>query len=500
MYPIDFLRRAAALHPGRIAIRHGDASLPYADLLRRVDALAAAFQHLAGKERLTVAVLAPNSLPLFAAILAVHAAGAILVPLNPRNASPELNAQRALAQPDLLVVDNELASRVEPGGAQTVLAGVASHTRWPTLDDLAAEFAGRAPCWPAVQAGDDYAYKFTGGSSGRPKAVRQSFRSHMTMVANVLDGLRLGDAEVFHAVTPMTHAAGSFMLPILGRGGTYVIGQSTKAGPMLDELALGCATMTWVTPTLLYSLVDEQERSPRALPHLRHLMFGGGPTAADVLARGVRAFGPVLETSFGQTEASTAVTILPADELVRPGLATSAGRACLLTSVAIIDADGRPLPPGEPGEIAVGGDLLMNGYLGMDDETRKVLRDGWLRTGDVGLLDANGYLYVRDRIRDVVISGGFNIYPSDVEAALLRHPAILEAVAFGLPDPHWGERLEAAVELRPGAQATDAEILSFAREQLGPVKTPKRLHVAAELPRSPVGKVLRREAKVRFGG
>lgn len=142
----------------------------------------------------------------------------------------------------------------------------------------------------------------------------------------------------------------------------------------------------------------------------------------------------------------------------------------------------------------------MNGYLGMDDETRKVLRDGWLRTGDVGLLDANGYLYVRDRIRDVVISGGFNIYPSDVEAALLRHPAILEAVAFGLPDPHWGERLEAAVELRPGAQATDAEILSFAREQLGPVKTPKRLHVAAELPRSPVGKVLRREAKVRFGG
>jgi acyl-CoA synthetase (AMP-forming)/AMP-acid ligase II len=158
------------------------------------------------------------------------------------------------------------------------------------------------------------------------------------------------------------------------------------------------------------------------------------------------------------------------------------------------------VPQGEDGEICVRGDLIMTGYLDRPDLTAETIVDGWLRTGDVGAFDARHFLFIKDRIRDVIISGGFNVYPSDVEAALGRHPAVMECVAFGQPDPMWGERVEAAVELHRGAAATAEEILAHVKAAIGSVKTPKRLHIADSLPRSAVGKVLRREAKRLYSG
>jgi acyl-CoA synthetase (AMP-forming)/AMP-acid ligase II len=166
--------------------------------------------------------------------------------------------------------------------------------------------------------------------------------------------------------------------------------------------------------------------------------------------------------------------------------------------VAIMDDKNRILPPGEMGEIVCRGDLVMNGYLDMPEETAKTIVDGWLHTGDAGTMDERGYVFIKDRIRDVIISGGFNVYPTDVEAALALHPAVHECIVFGVPDAKWGERVEAAIQLKPGRSFDEAEIVAFLKARVGAVKTPKKIHVAESLPRSAVGKVLRREARKLF--
>jgi acyl-CoA synthetase (AMP-forming)/AMP-acid ligase II len=359
---------------------------------------------------------------------------------------------------------------------------------------LVERFEGRSPTWPAVSVGDDYAIKFTGGSSGRPKGVRQSFRSHVAVIVHVLLGLRWTDGEVYVCAAPMTHGAGSFVLPTLAVGGKVVIAHGSKADLLLDTFEQSGATATWVPPTLLYLLIDEQKRCPRSL-NLRHLVFGGAPTTPERIDEGILVFGPVLETTYGQTEASTIATALSASQLADKDARYCAGTRGPLVRVEVMGADGKVLLPGETGEIVVAGDLLMSGYLEMPEETSKTLIGGWLHTGDVGYIDDKGRLFVKDRIRDVVITGGFNVYPSDVEAALAKHPGVRECVVFGIPDAHWGERVECALELKPGTSVQAEELVEFAKSLVGSVKAPKRVHIMAQLPRSPVGKVLRREAK-----
>jgi acyl-CoA synthetase (AMP-forming)/AMP-acid ligase II len=206
-----------------------------------------------------------------------------------------------------------------------------------------------------------------------------------------------------------------------------------------------------------------------------------------------------IEVIYGQTEAPMMITCMTAAEMADDANLASVGRATLLMDVAIMDDGGRLLPPDEMGEIVCRGDLVMSGYLDMPEETAKTVVDGWLHTGDAGALDARGYLFIKDRIRDMIISGGFNVYPADVEAALVQHPAVHECIVFGVPDAKWGERVEAAIQLKPGQAFDEAAVLAFLKERVGPVKTPKKIHVSDSLPRSAVGKVLRREARRLFG-
>ena len=203
------------------------------------------------------------------------------------------------------------------------------------------------------------------------------------------------------------------------------------------------------------------------------------------------------EAVYGQTEMPVVMSILTADEMADDANLASAGRITPHCEVAVMDPQGRLLGPGETGEIVGRGPLMMNGYYRMPEETAGTIVDGWLHTGDVGYLDPRGFLFIKDRLRDVIISGGFNIYPIEVEAALFRHPAVRECVVFGVPDDRWGEAVEAALELAPGAEADEEAIIAFAKELVGSVKAPKRIHISPDLPRSPVGKVVRAEARAR---
>jgi fatty-acyl-CoA synthase len=363
---------------------------------------------------------------------------------------------------------------------------------------LAAAHDQEKPSWPAVTLSDINGIKFTGGSSGRPKAVMQSFRVVNTVIINIMTTFEFKSDECNLVAAPMAHGASMFMLPTLARGAKNIVSGTTKPEILADWIERFGVTCFWLPPTLLYSLLEVSGIETRDFSKLRHIIYGGASASPEKLRKAQRIFGPVVESTYGQTEAAI-ITALRGREMMDESLLTSVGQPMALTQVRIQDQDGNPLPAGEMGEIAVSGDVLMTGYLGMPEETSDALVGGWVRTGDVGYLDVGGNLFIKDRIRDVVISGGLNIYPSDIEAVLSRHEAVLDAVVFGVEDEKWGERLEAAVQLKPAAKTTPEDLVAFVRSFIGSVKAPKRVHLVAELPRSPVGKVLRREARAQFG-
>jgi fatty-acyl-CoA synthase len=251
---------------------------------------------------------------------------------------------------------------------------------------------------------------------------------------------------------------------------------------------------------MIYNILGDPAVGRADLSRVRHLHYGAAPMAPERIRQALDVFHGGLEVIYGQTEAPMLITGMTAAEFRDERNLRSVGRETLLMRTAIMGEDGELLPPGEVGEIVCRGDLLMTGYLDMPEATAETLVDGWLHTGDAGEMDERGYLFIRDRLRDVIISGGFNVYPSDVEATVVQHPAVHDCIVFGVADGKWGERVEVAVQVNPGAVFDADDLRAFVKARIGSVKTPKRVHVADELPKSGVGKVLRREAQRLFGG
>jgi acyl-CoA synthetase (AMP-forming)/AMP-acid ligase II len=501
MEPIDFLWRGAAAHPDRPALVGVERTLTWAELAARVAALGAGVAALAPDPDARVGVCGWNTESHLLGLLAVLAAGRAWVPLNPRDSIEDLDAKLAAARPALAIVDADCLGAC--GWRDTALllgagAGAGDHS----LARLARDHAGAAPRHAPRPRETTQAIKFTGGSSGRPKGVRQPIRAWMAGAVSMVHGLGLDGRDRFLAAAPITHATSTFLTPMLAAGGTLLLPPEPKPTPglLLDACADLAPTVTFLPPTAIYMLLAAAEArgvAPR-FPAMRHLVYGGAPMPPEKVAACLDALGPVLATQYGQTEAPQTIAMITAADLAQPRWHGSVGPAGLLTRLAIRGRDGQPAAPGEDGEIMVAGDLVMTGYLDMPDATAEVLRDGWLMTGDVGMLDERGYLFIRDRLRDVVITGGFNVYPSDVEAALMRHPLVHEAVVFGVADDKWGEAVHAAVQPRAGGTVEVAALIAFAKDKLGSVKAPKVIHVVDDLPRSPVGKVLRREVRRRF--
>lgn len=485
MYPVDFLWRAAHRHPNRIAVVSPSGNLTFSALAAQVLARAAALTRLDPLPRSRVCVGAANSVEHLLAILAILAAGKVWVPLNPRNGDPELRRIVDFVGPTLVLADAAMLER---------LAGVPMPLR--PLDDLTRDAGdtGAVAFGPYARGGvsleDAQAIKFTGGTTGFPKGVIQPLRAWNANIATQIHELGLTPGDRYLVAAPLTHGTSTYMLPLLGAGGALVFPEDTKPAGLLDAAAEHDATIFFAPPTLILALVEEQRRTPRRLAALRYLVYGGAPMRPEQIRAAQSVFGPVLCTSFGQTEAPQIITFLPPAAMAGEHLA-SVGRPSLMTRVAIVGKDGAPLPVGEEGEIAVRGDLVMSGYLCADEETRKTLVDGWLRTGDAGVFDERGYLFLRDRIRDVIITGGFNVYPGDVEVVLSAHPAIADCSVVGVPDEKWGEAVHAAVQLRPGMSVDADELIGLVKRELGSVKAPKHVHLFESLPRSAVGKVLK---------
>jgi acyl-CoA synthetase (AMP-forming)/AMP-acid ligase II len=306
------------------------------------------------------------------------------------------------------------------------------------------------------------------------------------------------------ALAPLTHAAGVLCFPVMTLGGEIVIMPKPDLAEFLALMARHKITHTFLPPTLIYLLLDHPSLAGTDLTSIQCLWYGAAPMSVSRLEEAISKIGPVMGQLFGQSEAPMMIsTLAPADHFRDDGsLASerlsSAGRPTPLTTVAIMDDQGNLLGPGQRGEIVARGPLVMAGYYKNPQATAEAARHGWHHTGDIGYLDKDNYLFIVDRAKDMIITGGFNVYSAEVEQVLLAHPAVQDCAVVGLPDEKWGERVTAVIQLRPGRHLARDEAKAFVKERLGSVKAPKQVEIWPDLPRSKVGKVLKTDVKAQL--
>ncbi len=488
MQPIRFFERAVTRWPEAVAVECGGESQSYGALAARVATLAAGLQGLDPRPGSRVAICCANDIAHLTAWLAVLAAGKVWVPLYPRNPEAELARAAAFTRASIVITTEALRPALSIEGAQVVLA---EGRGAGTLEGLIAAHAGEAPVAHRQPGDATQAIKFTGGTTGRPKGVMQPHRAWTTNIVTQIAAWGLQPGDRYLAGAPITHGTSTYILPTLATGGTLVLMDRPSTEETLDALKHAAITTTFLPPTVLYMLL-QQPGVAGEYPHLRNIVYGAGPMRPGEIARAQSVFGPVIASTYGQTEAPQIATMISAQELLREDKRASVGRETMLTEVAVLDPEGRRLGPGETGEIVIAGDLVMTGYWDQPDVTARTLRDGWLHTGDLGYIDEDGFVFIRGRAKDMIISGGFNVYPADVEPAIGAHPAVADCAVFGVPDDKWGEAVQAAVQLVPGTAAGEGlarDILAFVRDRVGPVRTPKSITFYDAVPRNQIGKL-----------
>jgi long-chain acyl-CoA synthetase len=490
---VDPLGRARQLFASEVAMVSEGLRLTYADLWTRCRRLAGALTRLGIEPGDRVAVLALNSHRYIESYLGVPASGRAVVPLNTRHAEPELRYALEDAGARLLITDRD------PGALAKSVERV---IRLP--DEYERLLAAAPEAELGVGIGEDTlaGLFYTGGTTGAAKGVMLSHRNLMANTVHWLVAVQQGREDVFLVMAPMFHAAGSAaVLATVWVGGRQVILPGFDPVAALDAIAAEQITITLGVPTMIAALAEEQLARPRQVETMRMICHGGSPIATEVVRRAHAAF-PRAEIThlYGATEMAPLATALRREETLLDGaLARSCGQAVAGVDVRIVDDRGYELPIGETGEVVVRGPNIMSGYWNKPAETAAVLRDGWYHSGDLGFVDAQGHLFLVDRAKDMIISGGENVYSTEVEEVLYLHPAVLEAAVFGVPDAKWGEAVHAVVVPRPGHEVDPLELIAFCRERIAGYKVPKQIDLRREaLPKSGPGKVLKRELRAPF--
>jgi long-chain acyl-CoA synthetase len=348
---------------------------------------------------------------------------------------------------------------------------------------------------------------YTSGTTGKPKGAMWSHRGASTVVMNYLaDVHNIQPGEVVLHAAPMSHGSGIVALPAVARGAANVALESTSFSPdaLFAQIERQKVThIAFLAPTQIIAMLDDFEPGKYDLSSLQAVCYGGAPIYVEHLKRAVEAFGPVFAQIYGQGEAPITITGLPRQahaELLAAGddRIGSVGQTRTDVEARVVDADDNELPPGEIGEVVARGDVVMRGYWDNPEATEETLRGGWLHTGDVGTFDEDGYLFLLDRAKDVIISGGNNVYPREVEEVLVQVPGVANVVVLGVPHEYWGEAVHAVVQLDPGASVTEEQLVAHCADNLAGYKKPKGVDFVEQLPVSGYGKVLRREVREQY--
>jgi len=509
----DFLDYHAREQPEVEFAVEADRRLTYHDAAEAVNRIAHALVESGLSAGDRMAVLSKNSIEYALLYFAASRVGAITVPLNYRLAPPEISYIVNDSESRMLLASDEYVPlidgiRGELGAVKRFVAIGRGAGGWNAWDDFIAGHPATAPA-RNISADADVYQMYTSGTTGRPKGAVITHRALATnlqqVTFSITSTVRSEPGDRCLIVAPLYHAAAAmtaFFAVYVGASmwilADFVPAEVVRA---LSEERIAMATLV---PAMIQAcLVMVPDVAERRYPSLRLISYGASPIAEHTLRQALEVFGCEFAQGYGMTELSAVATyLLPGDHrralAEKPELLLSAGRPIVGTEIRIVDGNDRDVPRGTIGEIIVRGGQMMRGYWRQDAATKEALRGGWMHTGDAGLMDEEGFIYIQDRMKDMIVSGGENIYPREVEDVLLEHPAIADAAVLGVPDERFGEAVKAVVMLRAGASATEADIVEFCRDKLGGYKRPRSVDIVDTLPRNPTGKILKTALRDKY--
>ncbi len=501
---IDFFDRGVSLDPYRPCLVDCSSTQTFRDVQLLTHRIGNLLVSNGIKPEMVGAVLSHNDVTAFVCILGILRAGGAWMPLNARNSSED-NIK--------ILVDNDcrwIFYHSSFAGAVTEfrmqvpsLQGFVCIDRLnggdPDFSDWVAQASDEVCSIPGGPHGIASIWP-SGGTTGRSKGVMLTNLNFETMIASFITSMPVSEPPVHLIAAPMTHAAGCIAFPLLALGATQVVVPNADPLGIMSAIEQYKITTLFLPPTVIYMMLGHPQVRNFDYSSLKYFVYAAAPMSAKKLQEAIEIFGPVMAQTFGQAEALMLCTFMsPKEHIVGDEKRlTSCGRATIFTQLEIMDDDGNVLPPNERGEIVVRGNLVMKGYYKNSEATEEAGRFGWHHTGDIGMKDENSYVYIVDRKRDMIVSGGFNIYPSEIEQIIWSHAAVEDCAVVGVPDEKWGEAVKAIIQLKAGAVVNADDLVDYCRQRLGGMKTPKSFEFWEELPRSAVGKVLKRSIRDRF--
>ncbi len=510
----DFFSRYGKYYGSKPAVVFGDKKVSFAEVTERVNRLANGLLNLGVKPNNTVALLSDNSPEFIEIFFARHELGAVELTLNTRLTPNEWARQIDECQATTLFVGKDQIEKINlvKSDLKGVKNLVAISGTSPDMIDYEKLISLSRSDQPNIDI-EISEYKlcrivYTGGTTGVPKGVMLSRSADMAQMRNMLVNLvsDLTPQDIFLGLQPMYHAVRPFFFPCWMRGVTHVVVPDFYPKTVFDTIEKEKVTVIKTVPTVLVRLISDPEVRKRDLRSLRTIIYGGSPMPVEKLKEAISIFGQVFVQNYGQSESAMTVCFLSKNDHVvqgdpqRVARLASVGRPYSWVEMRLVGDDGKEAVPGGYGELVVRGDHNMMGYLNKPEETNKTLRNGWVHTRDIGRMDEEGYVFLVDRKGDMMISGGENVYPGEVEQVLYQHSSVMEACAFGVPDEKWGESVTAAVVLKIGKNVTEEDLINFCKQRLASYKCPKNILFYDNLPKSAMGKILRRELRAPYWG
>lgn len=506
---LESLAASAAASPHKAVFDFEGRVTDFATLDRQTDQIAAALSAAGITPGERIAYIGKNSDVYFAALYGAMKAGVVMVPVNWRLAGPEIAVIIEDAQARLILVGPEFSATIAAelpnlSGVQIILASEGGHPLWQDFADWYAPAAATAGHYAATP--NDIAVQlYTSGTTGRPKGVMLAHRNftsgiHANQTANLSwNKWRDGDAAL--QAMPVSHISGTgWGIIAVHYGATCYIQRQFDLDLTFDMITRYRISKIFLVPAALQFLVRHPRAATTDFSCIREMGYGASPIPLPLLRECIRVLGCGFVQFYGMTETTGTIVALPPDDHtteVAPRM-RAAGKPLPWVEVRIVDANDIELPRGEVGEIVTRSGANMVGYWNRPDETARIIRDGWLHTGDAGYMDADGYVYIHDRVKDMIISGGENVYPAEVESALSEHPAIAEVAVIGIPDEKWGESVLAVVVRRPDIEISADDLIKWSRTHIAGFKAPKSVAFVEALPRNASGKILKRDLRAPF--
>lgn len=500
---IDYFDRGADLYPERHCLHDGTQGWTYREVRGQTHRVANGLLAMGLGRGSKAAVYSPNHAAAYACLLGIVRAGITWAPVNARNALEENLYILNNTDVEVLFYHSSFESylpRIREACA-SITGFICIDT--PSFDEWLAAQKEIAPDLP--DAPDDVAFlASSGGTTGRPKGVQITNGNIETMNSIFWACMPVKSPPVHLMVAPMTHAAGVCSFPLLAFGGTNIFMGTADPGGILAAIEKHKVTHVYMPPTLIYMLLAHPDVAKYDYSSLQHLVYASAPMSVDKLVEAVKVFGPVLTQTYGQAEACMICTFFSPEDHVaaletnnRHRLA-SCGKVSPLVRLEVMDDHGKLLPRGERGEIVVRGGLVMKGYYNNVEATAEASAFGWHHTGDIGVIDEDGFVYIVDRKKDMIISGGFNVYAADIEVLLLKHPDVIDAAVIGVPSDQWGESPMALCVRRDGAALSNEALRDWANGQLSKTQRLVAVEFRDSLPRSTIGKIMKRELRAPY--